>query len=397
MQFLKWNNRIPDNVYIIEKESDFPVQDSTTITLQTWVYTLNAVIVTSKRFILPDWAVVQLRGTDAFIWGIIYTWTWNMYTFSDILSISFTETFMSCPLWTLYNVTNASLSLAQVFTINTAIFDCASMWSIEKVTQYTWYFNAFTDIGDWIILDGVDIISLSQCNIDLRKNNTTSMFSVDWTTTSFNLTSITCSTNSNESFLDFKSTLSLSNGTIVWCTYDLWSSWNLFAVWSKDETDVRLTFDANANMPKSIVFWNMNIASTETVTISSSWTPVLVNDTNTWGTNIWTELWDTSRFTFISSQWRFTYTWLEDVNVQVIVSSSIEKSSWWSDFISTIIMKNGSAISESKSWSDNNNPTNVVSVCNVGIVTWDYIELAVQNDDTSWNIDINISNFIIKD
>jgi hypothetical protein len=44
--------RTPENVYLIEKESDFPVQDATTITLGTGIYTINAAIVTVKRFII---------------------------------------------------------------------------------------------------------------------------------------------------------------------------------------------------------------------------------------------------------------------------------------------------------------------------------------------------------
>jgi hypothetical protein len=69
-----------------------------------------------------------------------------MWTFSDILSLSFTETFMTAPLGTIYNVTNATMSAAQIFVINTAIFDSLHFGSIENVTQFTGYFNAFTDI-----------------------------------------------------------------------------------------------------------------------------------------------------------------------------------------------------------------------------------------------------------
>jgi len=70
-----------------------------------------------------------------------------MFTFSDILSLSFTETFMTAPLASkLYNVTNISLSAAQIFIINTAIFDVPDWGLIERVTQFTGYFNAFTDI-----------------------------------------------------------------------------------------------------------------------------------------------------------------------------------------------------------------------------------------------------------
>ncbi len=392
MSYLPWLN-----VTQVRSIDDFPAAVAGVITLPTGTYSLQAVIVTWNRFVIPDGAVVQLRGLDAFIGWIVYTWTWDMFTFSDILSLSFTETFMTCPTASkLYNVTNATLSLAQIFIINTAIFDVADWWSIEKVTQFTWYFNAFTDIGNWIVLDWVDIISFNQINVDLWKDNTTSMFTVDWTTTSFNMSNVTFWTKTNETVFDFKSTLVVWAATIVWCTYDQTWWWDLFAAWSKDQTDVNLNFSANSNMPRSIVFGNMNISSTETVAIASTWVPVVVNDTTTSGTNIWTELWNTSRFTFDSSLGRFTYTGIEDIVLNVITSSSVQKSWGWADIISTLIAKNGTAIAESISTAQSSTPTSLVSIADVSLVTWDFIELMVQNDSTTTSIDIDVSNFIAR-
>ena len=77
------------NTYLIETEADFPVQDATTITLSTGVYNLNAVIVTSKRFIVANGSSVIFRGGDAFVHGIVYTGSGDMYTVTDFIDLSF--------------------------------------------------------------------------------------------------------------------------------------------------------------------------------------------------------------------------------------------------------------------------------------------------------------------
>lgn len=387
------------NVTAVRSMDDFPAPVAWVITLTTWTYSLQAVLITTDRFVIPDWAVVQLRGVDAFIGWIVYTWTWDMFTFSDILSLSFTETFMTAPLASkLYNVTNISLSAAQIFIINTAIFDVPDWGLIERVTQFTGYFNAFTDIWQGIVLESVAFTSFLQTLVNGWKNEVwANMFTFQWTTWDLLLSAMPFSVGSNENMFDFKSTWTYDNMVVNACTLSQSSTWWIFAAWSEDETNINFNFSANSNMPESIAFVNMTLASAQTVAITSIWVPVVVNDTTTGGTNIWTELWNTSRFTFNASTGRLTYIWLEEINVAISASASIEKSWGWADIISTLIAKNWTAISESISTTQNNTPTSVGSIADVALVTWDFLELMVQNDSTTVDIDIGRSNFITKD
>lgn len=390
--------REPKNTFLIEQESDFPVQDATTITLNTWIYNLNAAIVTGKRFIIPDGSVVTLSWSDPFIAGITYTWTWDMFTWADFLSLTHHLIFLSCPLWKLFNITNATPKLSQIFIDNTVYTDISDIGVTKNIDIVAWLFNAFQDIGQWFVFDSVRLINFSQVQLNWWKNEVWAvMFTFKWTIDWIALSNIDYKPKSNEFIFDIKSSLVIDWGTITSQVFNssLWGG--LFATGSKDQTDIKLNFQANLGMPKSIVFGNMTIPSTETVTITTLWVPVIINDTNTGGTDIWSELWKSSRFTFSSSNGRYTYTGLEDVNVTVTMSSSIEKVWWWSNFIATFIAKNWTVIAESKSWSKNADSTNVVSIAEIALSTWNFIEGAAQNDDWIANIIIDISNFTIKD
>ena len=303
--------RTPENVYLIEKESDFPVQDDTTITLSSWVYTLNAVIITGKNFVIWDGEVVQMRWTDAFIWGIAYVGTGDMWTFSDIVSLSFTETFMTTPLWTLYNVTNVSMTLAQIFVINTAIFDCVHFWSIENVAQFTGYFNAFTDIWSWILLDSVDIVSFSQSRFDGWKNTTTTMFDFDWDISSIVFWLSEFGTGSNESVFDFNASLVVEWVAISGCTYVQNLGGSLFATWSRDQTDIRITFDANVNMKKSGSDVELELKNNLVVTTFAGQNiPIRV-------AGVWV---DSAENFITDSNGRATYLWLAQDDLHVIAN-----------------------------------------------------------------------------
>lgn len=76
-----WKNITP-SILFIEAEADFPIQDSTTITLESQViYVISAAFSTAKRFIVQDEAVLtafNLLGPT-----LTYTGTGNMFTGTD--------------------------------------------------------------------------------------------------------------------------------------------------------------------------------------------------------------------------------------------------------------------------------------------------------------------------
>jgi hypothetical protein len=71
------------SVFEFKQESDFPVQDATTITLQSKVkYVLSADMATSKRFIVQDGATLTASNPDGFV--LTYTGTEDMFSGTDV-------------------------------------------------------------------------------------------------------------------------------------------------------------------------------------------------------------------------------------------------------------------------------------------------------------------------
>ena len=391
MSNLKWLFEIT-----INSIDDFPVQDATTITLNTWNYSIRDVLVTDKQFILADWAIVEFLWWDPSISGLVYTWTLAAFKGEDFVSFTHDHVFISTPLGTIFDMDNVSPVWAQIFIEDTVYIDCAWIWVVKNIAQFSGYFNAFTDIWQGFDLDSVRLINIAQSTSNGWKNEVSTMFTFSWDIDSIQLNGIEYIPDSNESVFDFKVWANIVSANITWNVFNKTLSGTLFAAWSRNQTDIFLNFDANSGMSKSIVFGNMYLWTTEQVAITQNVISV-VNDATTWWANIWTELWDTSRFTFDSTLWRYTYIWLEIANVEIISTTSLEKQWGGSDYIETILLLNWLEIIWSAIGTDNTNPTSVTSIWDVEIDTWDYLEIGVRNTDSSSNINISVSNFIIKD
>ena len=133
-----------------------------------------------------------------------------------------------------------------------------------------------------------------------------------------------------------------------------------------------------------------------TVAIGSIGVFTLVNDATTGGTNIWTE--DVSeRFTFDATTGRLTYIGVEDTNVSVTISSTLEKVGGGTDQIGTVISKSGIAIAQSLAITETGGPSNVTSIADFDLANADYIELSVVNQDSTSDIIVSLCNFIVKE
>jgi len=390
MSNLTWRYR-----YDIRSLDDFPVQNATTVTLSTWDYDIRETITTSKTFIIENWATIEFVGWDPFISGIVYTGVGQLFSWTDFSWFTLDHMFISTPLWTIFNINNAAAVNSQIFIQDSVFIDCLSVWVIKNISQFSGYFNAFQDIWQWFDFESVRLLNLSQTTVNSWKNQNTSMFTFDWDIDSIQFNSMEYIPNTNESVFDFKLAANIWGSSFTWNIYNnsLWG--DLFASLSRNQTDKFINFNSNSWIPASIVFWNMHISTQQNVTASQN-AVVVVNDSSTGGTNIWDELWDTSRFTFDSSLWRFTYTWITDTNVRIISSTSLERAVSGSNLIQTLHLLNGSEIAWSKTGTKNWQPTNITSISDVVLTTWDYIELAVVNTESSWGISITTSNFIIN-
>lgn len=327
----------PINTFLIESESDFPNQDATTITLENWLYTIADVIATFKRFVVPDWHAVSINSTSAFLWWLFYGWAWAMFTWNVIIALDFNETFVTCPLWTLFNINGGGQ--AQVFITNTVIFDVVNLWNLSNLVQFTGYFNAINDIWIWFNCDSVDIVWFIESRYDEWRNVGTSIFTFNWTMSSIAFWFNEFKPKSNDFIFDFKSTLILKNATINWCSYNKDSGWGLFAPWSKTQVDPEFKFTGNSKMPDSVADTELSLRDNLTNTIINVInTPELV-------AGVWVD--SAQRFTTTASG-RATYTWFEDISLSIRANPTILLDTWtnknvtccfsiWNDVLNTIV------------------------------------------------------------
>lgn len=171
---------------------------------------------------------------------------------------------------------------------------------------------------------------------------------------------------------------------------------DFFASTGLDQTDPIVTVSgAGGVLSDSQVVGQMNIPASVTVSIAAIGVPVVVNDANTGGTNIFSSNL-VERFAFDASAGTLTFTGKSPKSVQIIAVSTVQKVGGGSDVIATLIAKNGTVIPESKQTTQSSDPTGVSSIAEVPLVTGDVISIAAQNDTSTSNVIINLSNIIVK-
>lgn len=101
------------NEIIINQESDFPIQDDTTITLEDFTdYKMGSLVVTSKRFIVGDGS--RLLGQGPFNNLIEYTGTGTMFTAANVSWI-LSNLRINCPNGTLFDDTGSGIFFMENF------------------------------------------------------------------------------------------------------------------------------------------------------------------------------------------------------------------------------------------------------------------------------------------
>ena len=131
-----------NNVIVINSESDFPIQDATTITLSNnTAYVLGSLVTTAKRFIVGSG--VTLTSISIFSNTLEYTGTGVMFTIAAgdfaIFDISY-----SCANGTVFSHAGGTLILER-----TACLSCVNVGSItgSGTTSLNWANNSFPAIS----------------------------------------------------------------------------------------------------------------------------------------------------------------------------------------------------------------------------------------------------------
>lgn len=152
-------------------------------------------------------------------------------------------------------------------------------------------------------------------------------------------------------------------------------------------SDIRWSFSKNSGVADSTFTGNSFLTTTETVTISDIGVFVAIAGTN-WSSTI------AERFTTTAAG-ILTYIAETDINVQILLTSTIEKVGGGTDQLCARIAINGTTQSETESCTENASPTSVTSQGLFNLSNGDTIQGFVANVDATANIIVDLSNLSI--
>jgi len=350
----------------------------------------------TTRFTVQDGTVFHWLGINSV--KLTYTWTDYLFTWGSV-SFSTTQIVLDTPNGKVYNlswVTPLWVSNHREVRVN----NCVELGTFNNIRAVQFFNSSIENITwtKWLIVSGTALIfSISE----LFMNSTvTGVDFIDiWTSIISNLefnnlifvsggasaTWITWTTNSANIVSGSIATVEKSN-----------FSWNITPLVNITEKDVRWDFQGNsANVANTIAYGEMYIPTTETVTIASAGVIYPVNDANTWGTNIWTEI-ETSKFSVDQSLGRITHIWEKSTFFSCTITATIEKVWGWADVLDGYIILNGTPLAHSKSQTENTQPTSITCQAWFTMSENDYVEFWVANEDSNANIIVNISNLTIR-
>lgn len=372
---------------LIRSMADFPAPSGGVITLQNGVYNIDAALVTSDRFVIPDGSVVLFRGSDAFSSGITYTGIGTMFTGTDFVSFSLIESFYSAPNGTAVDFQSTAPSGFNFFMITAVFIDCVTLGTFKNATTMGFEFSAFQDIGIGAIFDTFDLFAMAICQCNSWKNQTTSMFTFQGANNELQMSNFATRPKSNESVFDIKSSSTMDVASITGSPVNLLELGSVFAAGSKNQTDINWNFIGNSNIPDSMAGLFTSFQNNALVTtIAMVDTPVKINA-------VWLE--DsiiTERFTF-NSNGTMTYIGLEsiDISIGAIATFNITGTKQ----LSLYVAKNGSVASSTQATAEVKNDVQMTVFGTISVVTNDTIELQVENNTDAVNPTVTFSTMKI--
>ena len=371
-------------------ESEFPVQDATTITLESKVvYIISAAISTAKRFIVEDAAV--LTSFNIFGHVLEYTGTGSMFTGSDASftireiqishpnaqGFSFTDTIGNTFLYVNDSVRTVSgakygtfNNMQTVFITGSSSLDMDDGVTLTGANQSLVSFNQFFMQSTSASFIGADLgtsIALTWEFTDLILVGPAGSIGIKGAASSANVTAGAEATVTGGNFANVTTPLS---GITV--------------------DDIRWSFSDNAGISDSLEdgLLSFNGSVTET-TITTINTPVIVNAT-------WAVI-RSSKFTGTTGG-RLTYNGQRAITVPIDVAIGIISVGGGSIDVSIYLAKNGSVITASKTTVAISGTTQrTLSIpWQDSISTNDYYEIYVENNSGTTNVIVETGRLRIR-
>lgn len=374
-----WTDIAP-NLMFIEEEADFPVQDATTITLETkTVYITTDPISTAKRFIVQDGAV--LTALNLFGHVLTYTGTGTMFTGTDAnftlrdievdcpnaQAFDFTDTVGGVKLFIASDVTVRSCTKTAIFNNlltwefnNSAVFSTADGVTVTGANNLIASCQRFAQFSGSAGFTGIDFGSAVIANIEL--DNLVFVAPAG----AFGLSGLVASGN-----IPVGSLAMVSNSSFVGGQTALQNITN---------TDIRWSFTSNTPIPDTIsdALISLNGNVTPTV-ISSSSTPVKVEGT-----------WVIERESLFTcdTTGRATYNGERDVVVPVDIALFVSPVSGTNKLIKAYVSLNGTIIANSgrEVLANSGDPIALPVLWQLSLSETDYLEVFVENNTDSVNV-----------
>lgn len=157
-----------NNIVFISKESDFPVQDATTITLEaTITYRVSASFSTAKSFVVEAGALITAGNIFAIV--LTYTGTGSMFAGTDV-NFTCQDITLSCPAAQAFNATDTVGGTFVWIHSNVTVLACTKWGTYNDMLaiQVSLCFGVSA-------LDGVSITGSTDGNISFVKFALTSL------------------------------------------------------------------------------------------------------------------------------------------------------------------------------------------------------------------------------
>ena len=384
---------------LISQESDFPVQDATTITLESKVdYKITADVTTAKKFIVKDAAV--LRASSSIGFTLTYTGTGSMFDITDASfamrrikllhataqGINFVDTVGGTFAYLAENVTHLAGS-------KYATFSNPGFVLIEKGAAFNMTAGAtFSGANIQLVeMDGMTMTSTSSSfkAIDLGSSVTLTPEFKDVGVLApagaFGISGLSGSGNVATGF----------RGMVIGCEF----VGGMTALENIQSSDLQWQFNDNDPIPDSRNAADIFMTGgSETITTGSAgdWQEIGIPSVATWSSDI------SDRFT-VGTNGVLTYIGLRDIEVIMSGRATVEKSGGGSDVLEVRLAKNwdGTAsdagLEKSRAQTQSADPTTVPIGALTKLSTNDNIRAIFSNTTGTSNIVASVSALEIID
>lgn len=374
----------------IKQESDFPVQDGSTITLESQrTYVVTAAISTTKRFIVEDGAVLtsfnilgpvlQYTGTGTMFTGIDATFTIRdiQIDHPNAQGFSFTDTVGGLFLYLNEKVRTVSGTKYGTFNnLQTVLIEGSSALDVDNGLTFTGTSSIITSVDKFFLQS----TSATFIGLDLGSSIARTIEFNDYIAVgppgSFGISGLINSGNVPVGRLAMVNNSEFSGG--------------LTPLQNITNSDIRWNFETNTPIPDTIADALLSLTSNVTATVISTVdTPVLV-------TGIWVI--ERSSLYTGSVAGRITYIAERDLVTPIDISVQIEPVSGANKDVTVYLALNGTIITNSgKSVrADSGNPLVMGVIWQLNLVENDFLEVFVENNSDSVNIIVNSSAFRVR-